>query len=198
MKEKIRRLLLSTKREGIVSLLTWMELNGYYEAPCSTQHHLCQEGGLAEHSLNVFETMDKLSESIGTEARDNKLFDSIIICSLLHDIGKCGRYGKPYYVENYLSKKDKEGNPIRSEAKPYITNPDLLNVPHEIRSISIIEKFIDLTEEEYYAILYHNGLYGDLKYQISGKETELYMLLHFADMWASRVVEVEKEETQPE
>lgn len=198
MKEKIRRLLLSTKREGIVSLLTWMELNGYYEAPCSTQHHLCKEGGLAEHSLNVFETMEKLSEAIGTEVRDNKLFDSIIICSLLHDIGKCGRYGKPYYIENYLTKKDKEGNPIRSEAKPYVTNPDLLNVPHEIRSVSIIEKFIDLTEDEYYAILYHNGLYGDLKYQISNKETELYMLLHFADMWASRVVEIKKEETQPE
>ena len=198
MKEKIRRLLLSTKREGIISLLTWMELNGFYEAPCSTQHHLCKEGGLAEHSLNVFETMEKLSETIGTEVRDNKLFDSIIICSLLHDIGKCGRYGKPYYVENYLTKKDKEGNPIRSEAKPYVTNPDLLNVPHEIRSVSIIEKFIDLTEEEYYAILYHNGLYGDLKYQISNKETELYMLLHFADMWASRVVEIKKEETQPE
>ncbi len=189
MKEKIRRLLLSTKREGIVSLLTWMELNGFYEAPCSTQHHLCKEGGLAEHSLNVFEAMDKLSGAMLGE----KDISSIIICSLLHDIGKCGRYGKPYYVENYLTKKDKEGNPIRSEAKPYVTNPDLLNVPHEIRSVSIIEKFIDLTEEEYYAILYHNGLYGDLKYQISNKETELYMLLHFADMWASRVVEVQKE-----
>lgn len=189
MKEKIRRLLLSTKREGIVSLLTWMELNGFYEAPCSTQHHLCKKGGLAEHSLNVFEAMDKLSGAMLGE----KDVNSIIICSLLHDIGKCGRYGKPYYVENYLSKKDKEGKPLRSEAKPYTTNSDLLNVPHEIRSVSIIEKFIDLTEEEYYAILYHNGLYGDLKYQISGKETELYMLLHFADMWASRVVEVKKE-----
>lgn len=190
MKEKIRRLLLSTKREGIISLLTWMELNGYYEAPCSTQHHLCKEGGLAEHSLNVFEAMDKLSGAMLGE----KDINSIIICSLLHDIGKCGRYGKPYYVENYLTKKDKEGNPIRSEAKPYVTNPDLLNVPHEIRSVSIIEKFIDLTEEEYYAILYHNGLYGDLKYQISNKETELYMLLHFADLWSSRVIENEVDE----
>lgn len=197
MREKIKRLLLSTKREGIVSLLTWMELNGFYEAPCSTQHHLCKEGGLAEHSINVFEKMDDLAICLD-EKNHHDLINSIIICSLLHDIGKCGRYDKPYYVENYLSKKDKDGNPIRSEAKPYVTNPELLNVPHEIRSVSIIEKFIDLTEDEYYAILYHNGLYGDLKYQISGKETKLYMLLHFADMWASRVVEVEKEEAQPE
>lgn len=198
MREKIKRLLLSTKRDGIVSLLTWMELNGFYEAPCSTQHHLCKEGGLAEHSWNVFDTMDKLTGSMLGENEHDNMINSIIICSLLHDIGKCGRYDKPYYVENYLSKKDKDGNPIRSEAKPYVTNPELLNVPHEIRSVSIIEKFIDLTEDEYYAILYHNGLYSDLKYQISGKETKLYMLLHFADMWASRVVEVEKEEAQPE
>ncbi|MBP3664440.1 MAG: HD family phosphohydrolase [Tyzzerella sp.] len=198
MREKIKRLLLSTKRDGIISLLTWMELNGYYEAPCSTQHHLCKEGGLAEHSWNVFDTMDKLAGTIVGEKGHDDLINSIIICSLLHDIGKCGRYGKRLYVENYLTKKDKKGNPIRSETKPYVTNPELLNVPHEIRSVSIIEKFIDLTEDEYYAILYHNGLYGDLKYQISGKETELYMLLHFADMWASRVVEVKKEEIQPE
>ena len=120
-------------------------------------------------------------------------FDSIIICGLLHDIGKCGQFGKPYYVENYLSKRDKEGNPVRSEAKPYITNAELFNVPHEVRAISIISRYIDLTEEEQFAILYHNGMYGDLKYQLSGKETPLYMLLHFADMWASRVIETNKE-----
>ena len=68
-------------------------------------------------------------------------------------------------------------------------------MPHEIRSLSIIDRHIDLTEKEQFAILYHNGMYGDLKYQLSGKETPLYMLLHFADMWCSRVTEVEE---QPE
>ena len=191
MKEKIIELLLSTKREGMENLISWMEENGFFTAPCSTQHHLCKEGGLAEHSWNVANLMMELYG--GALHNSNISGDSIIICGLLHDIGKCGQYGKPYYVENYLSKKDKEGNPIRSEAKPYITNAELLNVPHEIRSLSIIDRWIDLTEEEQFAILYHNGLYGDLKYQINGKETPLYMLLHFADMWASRVIEVEKE-----
>jgi 23S rRNA maturation-related 3'-5' exoribonuclease YhaM len=72
-----------------------------------------------------------------------------------------------------------------------------MNVPHEIRALSIISKFINLTEEEQFAILYHNGMYGDLKYQINGKETPLYMLLHFADMWASRVVEEESKGELP-
>jgi hypothetical protein len=32
------------------------------------------------------------------------------------------------------------------------------------------------------------------KYEIPGKETILYMLIHFADMWASRVIESEVNE----
>lgn len=188
MKERIVDLLMRTKREGIENLIQWMEENGYFTAPCSTQHHLCKEGGLAEHSLNVVEFMEKMYMYPFNQVKIP--FDSLIICGLLHDIGKCGQYGKSYYVENYLTKRDKEGNPIRSEAKPYTTNVDLFNVPHEVRSLCIVDRFIDLTEEEQFAILYHNGMYGDLKYQLNGRETPLYMILHFADMWASRVIEV--------
>ena len=188
-KETIRSLLLSTKRDGIASLLTWLEINGFYDAPCSTQHHLCCEGGLAEHSLNVYDTMKSLAYSLLSEEEFKNLYKSIVICSLLHDVGKVGQFGKPGYVENYLSKRDKDGNPIRSEAKPYVTNAELLNIPHEIRALSIISKFVDLTEEEQHAILFHNGKYTHVGYDL--KETPLQMMLHFADMWASRVTEVE-------
>ena len=147
MKEKIIELLLSVNRSGMPELINWMEANGFFTAPSSTQHHLCCEGGLAAHSYNVFTTMDDLSMSIDFK-NHHKDVDSIVICSLLHDIGKVGQYGKDYYVENYLSKRDKEGNPVRSTAKPYVSNSELLNVPHEVRSISIINRFIELTEEE--------------------------------------------------
>ncbi len=196
-KEMFISLLKKTKRYGMEHLIEWLEINDFFTAPCSTQFHLCREGGLLEHSLNVFDTMDKLVATMLGEEKHDEMINSIIICSLLHDVGKVGQFGKPLYVENYLAKPDKDGNPVRSTAKPYITNAELLNVPHEIRSLSIIDRHIDLTEQEQFAILYHNGMYGDLKYQLNGKETPLYMLLHFADMWASRVVEVEKEE-QPE
>lgn len=190
IKETIIELLRSTKRDGMENLISWMEKNGFFTAPCSTSHHLCKEGGLAEHSFNVFKRMVEQFDLIYGPEKSKDNMDTIVICSLLHDIGKCGQYGKPYYVENYLSKKDKDGNPIRSATKPYITNAELLQVPHEIRSLSIVDRFIDLTEEEQFAILYHNGLYGDLRYQINGKETPLYLCLHFADMIASRVDEV--------
>ena len=34
-------------------------------------------------------------------------------------------------------------------------------------------------------------MYGDLKYTLQGKETPMQIVLHFADMWASRVMEKE-------
>ena len=198
IKDKIIAALLSTNRPGIEGLIKYMEQIGYFEAPCSGGNHLAKEGGLAEHSWNVNGIMRAMQETV--ISGDCEIPDySIDIVSLLHDLGKCGDYGKSNYVENYIKsrKKDENGNypMVRSEAKPYVTNPDLLYIPHEVRSVKIASKFIYLTEYEEHAILYHNGLYSHLGYDVKGKETPLYLLLHFADMWASRVVEVEEDAT---
>lgn len=202
LREKINELLMSTGREGMINLLGYMKNQGFYTAPCSTHYHLCKEGGLAEHSLNVRNTMESLSHAVGSNfplGKDGISFsmsfisnESLNIVSLLHDLGKMGEYGKANYVPNMIKSKKKDEGMIVSTSKPFITNPELLNVPHEIRSIQIASKFIELTEEESFAILYHNALYGDLKYQINGKERPLQMLLHFADLWCSRVIEVNK------
>ena len=181
----IRDYLMKTKREGVVELLDYMNNIGFLTAPCSGSYHLAKEGGLAEHSINVLNLAEKLGVAWLGGAKYNEIQDSVVICSLLHDLGKCGQFGKSLYVPNIL----KDGKP--SKVKPFTTNSDLLNIPHEIRSVVIATMFIDLTEEEQHAILYHNGLYGPLKYEIQGKETPLYMILHFADMWASRVTEKE-------
>lgn len=183
---EIEALLLSTRRKGIEDLVNAMKDAGYFEAPCSGSNHLAEDGGLAQHSLNVYRLMKELAESwcVGTEVTD----ESIILCSLLHDLGKMGDHGKPNYVENIL----RDGK--RSEKKPYETNKDLLYLPHEVRSVCIAERYIQLTEDEEWAITCHNGLYGDFRYVVNGKETPLYMLLHFADMWASRVVEGAEDE----
>lgn len=199
IKEKITAALLSTERSGIVELLNHMEEIGYFTAPCSGGNHLAKEGGLAEHSWNVNAIMDTDATMKFDTDTYMDLVPSIIICSLLHDLGKCGDYGKANYVENWI----KDGRPTKaepeqkykiSESKPYKTNPDLLYIPHEVRSLEIARQFIQLTEEEEFAILYHNGLYSHLGYDLKGKETPLYLLLHHADMWASRVIEVEEEE----
>lgn len=175
--------LMKTKREGIVGLLDYMSEIGFLDAPCSGGHHLCKEGGLLEHTVNVMKYAEKIGVCLLGGERYNEIHESVMIAAALHDLGKCGQFGKPEYVENVLASGKV------SDTKPYKRNPDLLNVPHEIRSVSIAQMFIDLTEEEQHAILYHNGLYSSLKYEIQGNETPLYMIIHWADMWCSRVVE---------
>ena len=179
----IKDLLKITKRPGIDDLLTWMDENGFYTAPCSGRYHLAKQGGLAEHSMNVL----RIAVSLACELYVEKgkmlpkgFADSIILCSLIHDLGKAGQYGKPNYLKTIAD----------PENRPYETNKNLLYIPHEVRSVIIAQQFIELTEDEQFAILYHNGLYGELQ-AIRGKETPLYMILHFADMWASRVTESE-------
>ena len=61
IKNRTEELLLSTGRQGIADLLVEMDEMGFYTAPCSTQYHLACPGGLAEHNLNVYGLMDKLS-----------------------------------------------------------------------------------------------------------------------------------------
>lgn len=184
-RDEIVKHLTRTKRDGVEDLIDYMDSQlKFFEAPCSGGNHLAKEGGLAEHSLNVFKCAEKLANAWLSTEDYVSMIDSIILCSLLHDLGKCGDFGKPNYVPNVL----KSGK--QSDTKPYETNKDLLYVDHEIRSVKLCAMFIDLTEDEEFAILYHNGLYGNLKYAVQGKETPLYMIIHFSDMWASRVVEV--------
>lgn len=52
--EKFERLLTSVHREGIDKLLAYIRKSDFYSAPASTRFHSCHDGGLLEHSLNVY------------------------------------------------------------------------------------------------------------------------------------------------
>ena len=200
IKEQILDLLRSTGRKGMLELSTEMYIGGFFNAPCSTKHHLAKEGGLAEHSLNVYRTMKQLALCLMSEDEYEQYKDSIVIVALLHDLGKMGDYGKQNYIENMIkdgrpTKAEPEQKYKRSEAEPYKTNPDLTYEEHEIRSLTTVCRYIELTEEEYTAILHHNGLYSKLDSPYGNAnycKTKLAYLLHVADMWCSRFVEVEE------
>lgn len=181
--EIVKQCLLKTKREGIEDLIQFMEDAGFFTAPCSGGNHLCKEGGLAEHSVNVMQSAERMGVALLGGAEYNKVQDSVIIAALLHDLGKCGDYKKPLYIDNIL----KSGN--RSAAKPFKRNKELSNVPHAVRSIKLATLFIDLTEDEEWAILTHDGLYDFMYREIKGHETWLSMILHWADMWSSKILE---------
>ena len=167
---------------GMNALIEHMYNNGFFTAPCSGQFHLAEGGGLAKHSLNVLDTMFRMQKELKADVS----YRNIVLTGLLHDLGKMGDHCKPNYVPNIL----KSGK--LSESKPFETNKDLLYIDHAIRSVVIAERYIILTEEEEHAILYHNGKYTHIGYDM--KETPLMLLLHFADMWASRVIEIEEKE----
>ena len=186
--EIIKRLK-ATNRPGMTELIEAMDQGGFFESPCSGGYHLCEKGGLAEHTLNVCDFAHKVAEALLTPDKlDDEMRESITVAALLHDLGKMGDYDKCGYVPNLL----KSGKP--SATKPFKVNKDLLAVPHSVRSVKIATKFISLTEDEEFAILMHDGLYGDMKYSIQGHETLLFFILHTADFYSARFYEVDGDE----
>lgn len=184
--------LLSTKREGMEDLIDYMEQIGFFEAPCSGGNHLACQFGLVHHSRNVMMAAENIGYALLGKVKYEEIRDSVIIAAALHDLGKCGDFGKQMYVPNIL----KSGK--ASEAKPFKRNPALLPLDHATRSIKLATLFIDLTEEEEFAIRYHDGLYESANYGVKGNETALYLILHYADLWSSRITEGSTDESGDE
>jgi len=144
--DQIMGLLKSTGREGMNELLVWLVKNDFFNAPASTKFHGCYKGGLAKHSLGVYETLESLVQEFepqtdhGGGMKPLELTsDTVIIAALLHDLCK---------VNQYLGTE----KPYKWNGK----NP----AGHATLSIERIQKFIKLTELEEMMIRYHMGLYG--------------------------------------
>ena len=180
--------LLETKREGMEDLIDYMYEIGFFSAPCSGCNHLCCEFGLVHHTRNVIMAAENIGYALLGKQKYMEIRDSVTIAAALHDLGKCGDYGKQMYVPNVL----KSGKV--SDAKPFKQNKALLPLDHATRSIKLATLFIDLTEEEEFAIRYHDGLYERANYAVNGNETALYLIIHYADLWSSRITEGGKSE----
>ena len=82
-------------REGADKLLEYLsEKSDFFFAPASTRYHGAYEGGLLEHSLNVYECLcdilsrPRMKEVYGLEYSE----ESIAIVALLHDVCKVNFY----------------------------------------------------------------------------------------------------------
>ncbi len=158
----------------------------YLTAPASTKFHLCKEGGLLEHSVNVAENLLKIKNVLAPEISD----ESCVIVALLHDLGKAGMPGEPQYLKNEPSQKQKAyGYPAST---PYRFNKDLLYLSVPVRSLYLVASRFPLTEEEVQAIVYHDGQYVEDNRSVAAKEEKLTLLLQYADNWSGFVVEMEK------
>ncbi len=189
--EKFEKLLLETKRLGIESLLEFIRKSDFYSAPASTRFHGAHEGGLLEHSLNVFDCLAEKKASdnaIWHKALVNVQSESIIISSLLHDL--CKTY---FYTTEMRNKKNEQG---QWEQVPFYSVNDLIPYGHGEKSVMMIEEYIKLLPAERYAIRWHMGSYEPKElWNTLGTAMEKYPLvlaLHEADMEATYLLEKDK------
>ena len=77
------------KRDGADKLLEFLQSKcDFFTAPASTKFHCAYEGGLCEHSLNVYDCLksyletERAKETFGLKFSD----ETIAISALLHDI----------------------------------------------------------------------------------------------------------------
>lgn len=188
MKEEFLELLNQINRDGIDKLITYIEKTDFFKAPASTRYHGNYEGGLLEHSLNVYNLLkEKLLHKPYLDIV-NVSDETIIIVSLLHDLCKAN-----YYTVDYRNKKNEDGIWVK---EPYYTVNDTIPYGHGEKSVMMISKFIDLTLEEMYAIRWHMGftepkeMYNTIS-NVYGKYP-LALALHEADLEASYILESRK------
>ena len=181
-------------REGSEALLSFLcsDACDFFTAPASTRYHGAYEGGLCEHSLNVYDCLvDQLSrprmkEKYGIQYSD----ESIAIAALLHDLCKIN-----FYRTSFRNVKDETG---RWQSVPYYTIEDSLPYGHGEKSVYIVSGYMKLTRDEAFAIRYHMGFAGagqDEKLNV-GSAFEMFPLafaLSTADMEATYFIEGKQE-----
>lgn len=139
-------------REGADKLLEYLmsPSSDFFTAPASARFHSSYEGGLVDHSLNVY---DCLVSYFDTDRARNFGFsysdESIAIVALLHDLCKVGIYKK-----GFRNVKDEKGVWQRVDTFEY---DDQLPYGHGEKSVYIISGYMRLTREEAFAIRYHMG-----------------------------------------
>lgn len=191
MTEKIKRfekLLLSTEREGIEKLLEFIRKSDFYTAPASTRFHSCHEGGLLEHSLNVYDCLTaKRNNPIWKTIFDEIPESSLIVVALLHDLCKI------YFYTVEMRNKKVDGV---WESVPFYTVDDKIPYGHGEKSVMMIEAYMKLTSQERYAIRWHMG-WSEPKesYNALGGAIKKYPFvwaLHEADNEATYLLEEEE------
>ena len=179
MKEEFLALLRKVKREGIEDLINFLEKSDFFIAPASTRFHGNFEGGLAAHSMQVYEILKHKVENCVMDINISE--ESIILIGLLHDICKTN-----FYKVDYRNAKNERGE---WEKVPYYAVDDTIPYGHGEKSVMMITEYMKLTVEEKYCIRWHMGFTEPKEaYNTLGqafKKFPLALILHEADLEAT-------------
>ena len=174
-------------REGADKLLEYL-INkcDFFVAPASTRFHGSFEGGLAQHSINVYRCLKDYLE----RPRVKELYklsytdEQIAIVALLHDMCKID-----CYKTEMRNVKNEQG---KWESVPFYKFDDDLPYGHGEKSVYMTSGFMRLSREEAMAIRWHMGFSGTEDNNLVGKALEKYPLafaLATTDMEASYFLE---------
>jgi hypothetical protein len=170
------------KRPGAVDLLSWLDETDFFTAPASTRFHGNYEGGLCEHSVNVYEELVRLLKAY-PEIRVTA--ETAAIVTLLHDLCKIGCYKQEL-------RNQKVGG-VWVQRPVYVFQEDFCYGGHGSKSVYLAQRYMNLTEEEAVAINCHMGFAdrspGDYSLGNAYDQHPLAWLVHVADESATHIRE---------
>ena len=179
-------------RDGSKELLDYLKSSTFFTDPSAKAHHGNFDGGLVEHSLNVYHSLVKFCAIYEQEFPETKFDEeSVAIIALLHDLCKIGLYKKGF--RNV--KNDSTGQWERKEVYEY---DDKLGMGHGEGSVYIIQSFMKINRVEALSIYHHMSAWsanvkgGDSSINVAKAQTPLVTLISIADSWASQFMEVTK------
>lgn len=204
--ERFEKLMASFTRDGKDALMDYIRnKTDFYMAPASTQYHLACDGGLLQHSLNVYDCLvEKKNNRVWKKVFEDIPEESLIIMALLHDLCKINFYvkgtknqktydeQKVAAAENWQRKHDDMGDFIWETVLKYEIK-DTMPLGHGEKSVMLINCFMKLKTYEIFAIRWHMGFSEEkAMYSALGEAMEKYpivLALHEADLEASKLME---------
>ena len=159
-KEMFLSILSSVKKEGVDKLISYLEKSTFYQDPASAEEYNPYEGGLVDHSLNVYNTLEKLAQIQNIKTYE----DSLKIVGLLHDISLIGSFQK--MTKNVTvkgpdgkNKRREDGRILFIEKEVFEFIPEVsLPYPRGYLSVRFLKQFLKLTNLEEMAIYWHTAL----------------------------------------
>ena len=192
-KEKFISLLKSTNRKGVNQLLSLLEEKGFFEAPASTRFHLSKNGGLLQHSINVYDVAMKVRSAmieLDEHLKDAFPKDSVIIASLYM------LFLRPIYKQCIKRQKNDNGSWV--DTLGYDTDYSIFPLGHgEKTVIVLLRSGMELTDDEIIANRWHMNAW-DLPFQsyeaksnlnVAREHSPLLTLIQTADGLSSALIE---------
>lgn len=195
--ERFESILSSIERPGMDKLIAFYRKSDFYTAPASTRYHSHYEGGLLEHSLNVYDClMSKRNSEVWKDVLSKVPDESFAIAALCHDT--CKTYFYAFEKKNRKvykddgTKQDSMGKYDWESYNAYVVN-DQIPYGHGEKSVMMLEEFIKLKPVERYAIRWHMG-YTEPKenwnnFSAAIKIHPLCLALHLSDLEATHLKE---------